>query len=327
MQFRYLMVILTVAIGTSTGISPAFSEEQDPPSNFSYPGKQGENLEGIKSPVTRLKVGNGTLNVDCTFSTLYVPMTSSSRIRIPYFYFVHATFTVRGKTSKPTEGYFRVQEKAERLTCKSSDERVFSTSAFSEAADVTAKLPGRANVIVSLAGKSVEIPLKVVQLPVTEATPVSELIEELGLPDSKIRHFIKWPRTDKIDHIRYTPTARQSIIAVEHWRYKQFPGAVLAIKNGKLFRVSSNVWRVKDIKSSKRDTRKGRKSKAQPKPVLSLAEKKAKNERAAAGRLSLAKVLLKKSKTASAKKWLRELLKKFPDTEAAKEATKLLQDL
>jgi hypothetical protein len=211
-------------------------------------------IPGPESPIL-VTLGDGELRVRCQIATLYIPANIpkaefSEDVLIPYyrteqcgysnFMFLTYRDSAGGPYKKPIEGHFRVNGKPEKLSFRSTDEAVVSVTGYDDNAglSVEALVPGTANIVVSLAGRSVAIPLKVVQIPIRagdyrieHATgqpshTKEEVIKVLGLPDERQEIFVRWPESVFIAGHHYRPRAG-AIWLVQLWKYKRYPGAVI----------------------------------------------------------------------------------------------------
>jgi hypothetical protein len=196
-------------------------------------------IESIESPVI-MKVGDGELRVRFQFTTLYIPASPRMEARLGYSSFFFVTYQEAGGTGykKPTEGYFRVNGKAEKLTVRSSNEKVVSVRSYGDDYGLTmdAVGPGTANITVSLAGRSVNIPMKVVEIPIKggglskDAHTKNEVIKILGLPDKREERFMSWPDSGEVDGIYYSTHSDVYGVSIEHWKYDKYPGLVISFQ-------------------------------------------------------------------------------------------------
>ncbi len=203
-----------------------------------------QDAQRTESPVT-LKVGDGELCVRFQFTTLYIsanpPKTKGAGYRSSLF----VTYRESGGAGhkKPVAGYFRVNGKPEKLTVRSSNEKVISVLAYEELSGLRFCAVGRgsANITVSLAGQSVSIPMKVVAIPVKGpqsggfaamkrgkvAHTKEDVIRILGLPDERVTRYLSWPESAFVDGIFYNADDPRWGVSIEHWKYKKFPNAVI----------------------------------------------------------------------------------------------------
>ena len=66
---------------------------------------------------------------------------------------------------------------------------------------------------VTVGDRRVQIPIDVVELPITRGTPVEDVIKKVGMPEKKKIVSCSWPECKEKDSIFYNPTAEQRIIA------------------------------------------------------------------------------------------------------------------
>ena len=224
-------------------------------------------VDSIESPVT-LKVGDGELRVQFQLTTLYIP-GNPHETRLGYEGFFFVTYQTSGGSvqNKPVEGYFRVNGKAEKLTVRSSDKKVLAGNRFRPweekpegkeqlsrdlrysddyGLNLVAVGPGVASITVTMAGQSVSIPMRVVQLPISglklgrAAHTKDEVIEILGLPDERVERYLAWPDSATVDGIFYSAADHPRYgVSIEHWKYDKYPGAVVAFRGDKIHDVRS----------------------------------------------------------------------------------------
>ena len=155
---------------------------------------------------------------------------------------------------EPTEGFFRIGDKAERLRLKSDAPRVVRVygvgDEIRDGYKVTAEYapafffagPGTATITAEVADLAATAKITVVEIPVSISDESQTVIETLGLPDSKEDIFVEWPESEVIDNILYEPRPNK-LIKASHWRYAKYPGAVLSIVDGKLFKIATSSKR------------------------------------------------------------------------------------
>jgi len=88
---------------------------------------------------------------------------------------------------------------------------------------------GSAIITLTLAGQSLELPLKVTKLPVYTCMPTDDIIKLFGLPDTKTFDIVVWPDHKYIDGLLYEPSASEQKSQAEHWFYNKFPKVVFAL--------------------------------------------------------------------------------------------------
>jgi hypothetical protein len=190
------------------------------------------------------RVGSGELLVAWKFSTVYVAANASDIMsNHPSYgvFFFTAYREPAGEFTEPAAGFFRVDGKPQRVGFHSEDEKVVHVYE-----DGSAGFPGggKTNVVVSLAGESVKVPVTVVQLPVNSGryltgSPAEDVIRLMGLPDEKQKHYVSWPDSEIIDGIYYGSSDPRWGIATEHWKYRKYPGAVIAIVANRVYAVGT----------------------------------------------------------------------------------------
>lgn len=225
--------------------------ELPPALRHSAAGKSGQaqDTNTVESPII-LKVGDGELRVRFQFTTLYIPanipegddilvrFSRTKQCGYSRFFFLTYQASAREQHKKPTEGFFRVKGKAEKLECRSTRQTVLRIERYDddEGLCVEAVAPGKANIVVSLAGRSVEIPFKVVQIPVRTGDyrieehtgrpshTREDVIRILGLPDHREETTVRWPESMFCAGQHFSPPAGSSW-RVERWKYDKYPGA------------------------------------------------------------------------------------------------------
>ncbi len=236
----------------------------------SSPAAPASDTKSIESPVT-LKVGNGELRVRFQFTTLYVPAGPPMKGRLGYSGFFFVTYQEAGGTvhKKPVAGHFRVNGNPEKLTVRSSNKKVLAGYGRLPTAQellagkkllpspplsrdlnytddygltLTAVRPGTANIVVSLANRSVSIPIKVTEVPINgggvltrtrtgkPAHTKDEVIKILGLPDKREERYLAWPKSAWVDGIFYSASDPRYGVSVEHWKYRKYPGMVISFQ-------------------------------------------------------------------------------------------------
>jgi hypothetical protein len=99
---------------------------------------------------------------------------------------------------------------------------------------------GNVQINIAVDKHTVSLPVDVRKSPVLIGASTEEIIAAIGLPSHKKSIFVSWPDSESIDGMFYNPTAGQSSVIGEHWRYEKYPGLVLAIRNNSLQEISSD---------------------------------------------------------------------------------------
>lgn len=112
------------------------------------------------------------------------------------------------------------------LRFSSSDEYF---APIDETGDIIFKRPGNLIITVSIADKSVQIPIRVKLIPLHQSMNHEEVISSLGLPDVRHEGFVPWLDSVWIDGILYYPSSIYDVYgeSFDHWLYKKFPKAIL----------------------------------------------------------------------------------------------------
>jgi hypothetical protein len=103
----------------------------------------------------------------------------------------------------------------------------------------TFKQSGNTFLAVKIGDEQLWVPFEIREIPYPTGTPSSKILTDLGFPASKKSHYTSWPDTKSFDGIIYSPSANESIIAAEHWKFESLPHAVIAIVNDRLHEVGS----------------------------------------------------------------------------------------
>jgi hypothetical protein len=61
----------------------------------------------------------------------------------------------------------------------------------------------------------------------------------MGLPSAKPSIYVRWPDAEEHDCFFYKPDAGKPFIG-EHWFYRDYPGLVLSISEGKVGKLGTN---------------------------------------------------------------------------------------
>lgn len=140
-----------------------------------------------------------------------------------------------------TGGFIPINGKAEKISYRSSNDLI---ARVHDDGSAGFHKGGNVDITMSLAGESISVPLRVIEVPVKasrqpkNATNVGDVVGKLGFPDRKSKHYISWPKSELIDGIFYSPSVRGGI-ATEHWEYDAYPAAVIAIVGNS---TSGWVW-------------------------------------------------------------------------------------
>ena len=151
---------------------------------------------------------------------------------------------VNGQQVFDKDGWFQVFGKPHKLQISSNNPDVLAIDPITQKLNFVPttlypKRPGYAVVTVSLAAKSIKIPIWVVPLTVAFNESSDAVIQRLGMPDDTLSAFALWPNTESVHNLVYYDNADHSDNSATHWKYDRFPGAVLAVRLGKVVNVST----------------------------------------------------------------------------------------
>lgn len=203
----------------------------------------------VESPVL-VRIGDGQLRVRFQFTTLYIPanipegkdiLVASSRAKqcgYSRFLFVAYRPSAESKYEKPIRGFFKINEKAEKVAFRSSNAKIVRVISYDddEGLRVEALRDGSADIVMSLGTNTVKIPFKVIQIPVNTGDyrveehtgktshTQDDVIKILGLPDKRKETLVAWPKSKFYVGQLFDPEAGASW-NIQRWTYKKYPGA------------------------------------------------------------------------------------------------------
>lgn len=210
-------------------------------------GSWGATL-GIESGAIK-HIGDVDVVLGFKFSTVYIPKNASNIVEsnMPTYgiFFPAGYRKADGTFADSTAGFIPVNGQPHKIEYASNDTSIVE---IFEDGSAGFRGPGKAVVSLHVAGDSISVVVTVIEIPVNasrvpkqfdgNATGVQEVVAQLGLPDETTEHHISWPKSQKIDGIFYSPNVGGGI-ATKHWRYREFPGAVIAIVGNS---TSGWVW-------------------------------------------------------------------------------------
>lgn len=248
-----------------------------------------------------------------------------------------------------TAGFFKVNGKAERVTVSSTDESVASI-AYNQSLGFVAtyKKAGSVHFVVSMMGTNLKLPCRVLVMPLRKGDSDARAIELLGIPTTKEKFYVGWPKTESVKGVLYSPRAGSPSHG-EHWSYDKFPNAHLSIIDNKVHALgvyheetradfnallaSYSAWmetpaadpaHAKPVAAAapKVDAEKER----QQQQSAARATDESRKARAAAARslLTLGKSFKARGDRASAERRFEKIVAEYPETPAAAEAKELL---
>lgn len=98
---------------------------------------------------------------------------------------------------------------------------------------------GDVSIRVEVGKNHVDLPIKVVQISVSPGDESEKVVETFGLPDRKTNVYVRWPESESLDGLFYKPSASESSISADHWKYDKYPGLVLSIRDGTLNAIAT----------------------------------------------------------------------------------------
>jgi hypothetical protein len=104
-------------------------------------------------------------------------------------------------------------------------------------------ISGRADIVVSVSGRAIAVPLDVKALPICSWMSGADVIRRLGFPDRRDKIQVRWPNTTMRNGVEYSPPLGDPDIW-EHWIYRQLPNAVLAFDQVSLRMIYTQGWGV-----------------------------------------------------------------------------------
>jgi len=190
------------------------------------------------------KLGKGNLCVDVNYHTLYVDAESRRGDSVLFLGIYleigrdkprdpRALFGAGGEILRDTEGYFDIGGRAQKIIVAAKNDGILECEP--DRTWLYPREPGESDVVVRVADAEIVVPITVVKLPLKIGDSSKEVIEKLGVPDFKRHAGAAFPDSKRIHNIHY----RWNGESADHWGYKQFPGAVIVVRGGKVVNVSS----------------------------------------------------------------------------------------
>ncbi len=108
----------------------------------------------------------------------------------------------------------------------------------------TARSPGRVVLSVTIADARVDIPVRIVPLPIWAHAKVDDIIAALGLPDRLTKELIPWPESRIVDNVLYPRRDEAKGWRVHHWMYDAYPGLVIALDDSDTWPIAlyNETW-------------------------------------------------------------------------------------
>lgn len=177
-----------------------------------------------KTPA-KFYVGNKTINIHFGDKILYVIKNNpDSYFKSDYLFSSQLPIEFRGKLAVQNK-YLKIGDQTKIVKFVSNNENILTIDADGE---FKVKEPGNVIITISVDDNFVQIPLKIIDIPLTKGMTRDRVIEILGMPDKVNKKYIGWVESAFVDGIfYYANTGDGSGISVEHWIYKKYPNAIL----------------------------------------------------------------------------------------------------
>ncbi len=193
---------------------------------------------GVKMPPIYFNVGdNGQMRIGYTSPLVHI-LNDHPKEYLGFFFDIYKE---SGEVQESTGGFYKVNGKPTEFRFVSNDKNIVEVKKREAPAgtrwDFTFKSEGRTSICVRFGDLFVIMPVTVESLPLKKGDTVEEIIERIGLPDSKDIKYTSWPDAKSHEGIIYAPTASDRIIAASHWEYEKYPLCVLSIVDGKLYNI------------------------------------------------------------------------------------------
>jgi len=168
---------------------------------------------------------NEPVNVHFGDKMLYVIKNDpNSYFKPGYLFSSQLPIEFRGKLAVQNK-YLKIGDETKIVKCVSNKENILLIESD---ANFKVKKTGNVIITISVDDNFVQIPLKIIDIPLTIGMTRDKVIEILGMPDKVNKKYIGWVENAYVDGIfYYANTNDGSGISVEHWLYKKYPNAIL----------------------------------------------------------------------------------------------------
>jgi len=181
------------------------------------------------------QIGDVEVVLGYKLSTVYVPQNARNTFTNIGTFFLVGYRKPGELFADPSAGFIPVNGEAQKIKVVSSDSKLVY---IHEDGSAHFRGPGQVAVTLRVAGESISVPITIVEFPITagmdgeglstKASSAEDVVKRLGLPDDKTKHRIS--EATVIDCIFYRPNGTYPDANwPEHWKYKKYPGAVIAI--------------------------------------------------------------------------------------------------
>jgi hypothetical protein len=127
--------------------------------------------------------------------------------QLPY-YSIAISYKCGDEWKDDIAGYVPVNGKPEKVELSIADPQVCEVEYSQAGSRLVPKQTGKTVIRATLVGRTLEIPIEVIVLPVKYQAKADEVLKSIGFPDSR-----------QVINNHYT----------EHWKYRRWPGAILVV--------------------------------------------------------------------------------------------------
>lgn len=192
------------------------------------------------------QIGDIEVVMGCKYSVIYVSQNAEDIVHSnsPSYgiFFPVAYRTQDGALTSPSAGFIPINGTPVEIKFQSSDDLI--AEVYNDGS-IKFKNEGDVSITVVIANESISAQVKVIKFPLksgsatNEASNAADVVRTLGIPDEKKERFFSWPNSEEVDGIYYIPSVDGGI-STEHWKYKKFPGAVIAIVGGRVWSIGTS---------------------------------------------------------------------------------------
>lgn len=150
-----------------------------------------------------------------------------------YFY-----LTNEGEKLYPVKGFLPIEGKAKKPEIESQTNN-FSVS--TRYPDILRQFPScnykaKGEVIVRfrIGDRAIDVNLRIIELPFSKGSSVDDLLVNHGFPEDKMKYYISWPCSRRINGYFYTTDASYRDPSPDHWMYSKWPNAVIELTDNKV---------------------------------------------------------------------------------------------
>ncbi|WP_419787013.1 hypothetical protein [Pseudodesulfovibrio sp.] len=171
----------------------------------------------VKNPV-KFHVDGTTILIHYGDKKFYILQKNSKRYGQPF----QILCEVKKKLAIQNK-YFKANGQSYTIKYKSLQEKILSISNDGE---LKFKKPGHGIINIEVEDALIQIPIDVIEIPLSAGMSHDAVIDKLGLPDKVNKEYIRWADSEYVDGIFYSASGTNGL-SVEHWFYNDYPGAIL----------------------------------------------------------------------------------------------------